>query len=82
MGTPHATLAIASQVLLVRGNADRDLVTMARGGEPPKATPSLDIWAPATHAAACRGAGIAATPARGRIGWSGRGAFCHGTPRD
>ena len=74
---------LGEQVLLVRGNADRDLVTMARGGEPPTGTPPVDIWAAQQLTAQHVGV-LASLPHPLVVDLAGVGEvlFCHGTPRD
>jgi putative phosphoesterase len=69
--------------VLVRGNADRDLVTIAGGGAPPEGTPPLDHWA-AGQLADRHVATLAALPHPVMIPLDGAGdvLFCHGTPRD
>ena len=74
---------LGEKVRLVRGNADRDLVTLARGGEPPGGTPPVDLWA-ARQLAPQHVALLAALPHPMVLELSGLGdvLFCHGTPRD
>jgi predicted phosphodiesterase len=77
-------LTALGNVVLVRGNADRDLVALARGEYPPdeEAYP-VDAWA-AAQLTPAHVALLADLPhpvfldVRG----FGRVAFCHGTPRD
>lgn len=76
-------LSLGDRVLLVRGNADRDLVTMATGGTPPDGTPEIDVWAAeqlsASHVALLAGL---LHPVTVELRDVGGVLFCHGTPRD
>ena len=75
--------SLGDRVLLVRGNADRDLVTMARGGEPPEGTPPVDVWAAhqltSDHVALLAGL---PHPVVRELAGVGDVLFCHGSPRD
>ena len=77
-------LTALDNVVLVRGNADRDLVALARGEYPAdeEAYP-VDAWAAAQLTAAHVDL-LAALPHPVVLDVSGFGpvAFCHGTPRD
>src|SRR6185437_4599162 len=77
-------LTSLDNVVLVRGNADRDLVAMARGEYPAgeEAYP-VDAWA-AAQLAPEHVALLAGLPHPVILGVRGFGpvAFCHGTPRD
>ncbi|MCD4524499.1 metallophosphoesterase [Nocardioides sp. cx-173] len=75
--------ALGDRGLLVRGNADRDLVTIAGGGEPPEGTPPVDLWA-AAQLSDSHVATLAALPHPVVLTLDGAGdvLFCHGTPRD
>lgn len=75
---------LGEQVLLVRGNADRDLVTLAQGRWPADVESfPIDVWAAAqlsdTHIDL-----LAALPHPVSVDLDGFGSvlFCHGTPRD
>lgn len=74
---------LPGDVLLVRGNADRDLVTIARGGEPPAGTPTVDVWA-AEQLTPSHVELLASLPHPALVELAGVGEvlFCHGTPRD
>jgi predicted phosphodiesterase len=77
-------LAALDNVVLVRGNADRDLVALARGEYPPDADAyPIDAWAAAqltpTHVAQLAGL---PHPVFLDVRGFGPVAFCHGTPRD
>lgn len=76
-------LALGDRVRLVRGNADRDLVTLARGGVLPDGTPPVDTWA-AAHLRPDQVELLAALPHPLVVPLAGVGdvLFCHGTPRD
>ncbi len=76
-------LALGDRVRLVRGNADRDLVTIARGGQPPEGTPPVDFWAAAQLTPAHVDL-LAGLPHPLVVALDGVGdvLFCHGTPRD
>ena len=71
------------RVLLVRGNADRDLVTLARGGDPPDGTPPIDVWA-AQRLGDRHVRVLDALPHPVVLSVEGVGdvLFCHGSPRD
>ncbi|XGX78554.1 hypothetical protein LQK93_01346 [Terrabacter sp. BE26] len=76
-------VTLGDRVVLVRGNADRDLVTAARGGQLPESTPAVDLWAAAQlsdrHVALLDGLRHPVTlPLEGL----GDVLFCHGSPRD
>ncbi len=76
-------VGLGERVVLVRGNADRDLVTAARGGELPEGTPEVDLWA----AAQLGGAHVDLLaglrhPVTLPLDGVGDVLFCHGTPRD
>lgn len=74
---------LGDRVRLVRGNADRDLVTMARGGDPPEGTPPVDVWAAQqlTREHVDRLATLR-HPIVLPLSGFGDVLFCHGTPRD
>jgi len=77
-------LAGLGNAVLVRGNADRDLVSLARGEFPPDEEPyPVDAWAAAqlapTHVELLAGL---PHPVILDVRGFGRVAFCHGTPRD
>jgi len=76
-------LELGDRVRLVRGNADRDLVTVARGGQPPEGTPPVDLWAATQlsvpHVELLAGLGH---PLTLQLDGVGEVLFCHGTPRD
>ncbi|RNI23870.1 metallophosphoesterase family protein [Flexivirga caeni] len=75
--------ALGDRGLLVRGNADRDLVTVARGGQPPEGTPAVDLWAAAQLGAAdITLLDQLPHPATVDLDDFGQVLFCHGTPRD
>ncbi len=76
-------LELGERVRLVRGNADRDLVTIARGEEPPPGTPPVDLWA-ATQLSPVNVGLLAGLEHPVTVGLDGVGdvLFCHGTPRD
>jgi predicted phosphodiesterase len=77
-------LTALGNVVLVRGNADRDLVALARGEYPPdeEAYP-IDAWA-ATQLTQAHVDLLAGLPHPVILDVNGFGpvAFCHGTPRD
>ena len=76
--------AALGNVVLVRGNADRDLVSLARGQFPPGEEPyPVDAWAAAQLTAAHVDL-LAGLPHPVVLDVRGFGpvAFCHGTPRD
>jgi predicted phosphodiesterase len=78
--TLDALTALGDRVLLVRGNADRELVTVARGGRSAHAESQwageqlrpdqVDLLAGLPHPVTVQLAGF------------GAAVFCHGTPRD
>jgi putative phosphoesterase len=75
--------ALGDRALLVRGNADRDLVGIARDAHTPDGTPPIDVWA-AQRLTAEHVRTLAALPhpvvlTLDRIG---EVVFCHGSPRD
>ena len=75
---------LGDQVLLVRGNADRDIVTLAQGHWPADVEPfPIDAWAAAQLSAAHIEL-LAALPHPVSADLDGFGSvlFCHGTPRD
>jgi predicted phosphodiesterase len=77
-------LAGLGNAVLVRGNADRDLVSLARGEFPPDEEPyPVDAWAAAQlapgHVELLAGL---PHPVILDVRGFGRVAFCHGTPRD
>jgi predicted phosphodiesterase len=74
--------ALGDRVVLVRGNADRDLVTLARGQELDGAW-EIDVWAAQQLRPAHVGL-LAALPHPLTLDVDGFGevVFCHGTPRD
>ena len=77
-------LAALGNVVLVRGNADRDLVSLARGEFPPDEEPyPVDAWAAAQlrpeHVDLLAGL---PHPLILDVRGFGPVAFCHGTPRD
>ncbi|MCW2756828.1 MAG: Phosphoesterase [Nocardioidaceae bacterium] len=76
-------VGLGDRVLLVRGNADRDLVTIAAGGEPPEGTPDVDLWA-AGQLSPAHVRLLAGLPHPATVALDGVGSvmFCHGTPRD
>src|SRR5690349_8309832 len=77
--------ALGERVLLVRGNADRELVSLARGEATAAADgyPDVSPWAAAQltdrHVALLSGL---AHPVTLSIEGFGPVVFCHGTPRD
>lgn len=75
--------SLGERVVMVRGNADRDLVTMAGGAAPPEGTPDIDVWA-AAQLSARHVRLLASLPHPVTLSLDGVGAvlFCHGTPRD
>lgn len=76
-------LELGDRVRLVRGNADRDLVTAASGVQPPEGTPPVDLWA-ATQLTGPHVELLAALehPVTLSLDGVGEVLFCHGTPRD
>jgi predicted phosphodiesterase len=83
---PVATLdlltGLGDRVLLLRGNADRELVEIARGGQPAIEDP-IATWA-AGQLSAVQLAQIEALPQTATLDVTGLGPvfFCHATPRD
>jgi putative phosphoesterase len=75
--------ALGDHALLVRGNADRDLVSIARDARTPDGTPPIDIWA-AQRLTAEHLESLAALPHPVVLTLHGIGevVFCHGSPRD
>ncbi|SDS14858.1 Predicted phosphodiesterase [Friedmanniella luteola] len=71
---------LGARVLLVRGNADRELVDLARGGTSPHPE---SVWA-ARQLRPDQVALLAGLPHPARVDVDGFGpvVFCHGTPRD
>lgn len=84
---PNAVLdrlrELAERVVLVRGNADRDLVALRDGGSVPDGLPPVDHWAAAQltdeNLELLRGLRHPVTLAVRGIGDV---LFCHGSPRD
>ena len=77
-------LAALDNVVLVRGNADRDLVALARGEYPAGEEPyPVDVWA-AEQLGPAHVDLLASLPHPVILDVRGFGpvAFCHGTPRD
>jgi predicted phosphodiesterase len=77
-------LAELDNVILVRGNADRDLVALARGEDPADAEPDpVDAWA-AAQLTQAHVELLARLPHPVILDVQGFGpvVFCHGTPRD
>src|ERR1700760_3408661 len=77
-------LSALGNVTLVRGNADRDLVALARGEYPAGAEVyPVDAWAAAQLPPPPVG-GLPGLPPLVTVGWAWFGpvVFCHGTPRD
>lgn len=74
---------LGNRAVLVRGNADRDLVTMARKGRLPDGTPGVSEWA-AGQLRNDQAEMLDALPHPVTLGIEGFGdvLFCHGTPRD
>ncbi|MEO3937287.1 hypothetical protein V3N99_11070 [Dermatophilaceae bacterium Soc4.6] len=74
-------LTLGDRLRLVRGNADRDLVTLARGGTLPEGTPPIDRWAAAQLRPDHVGL-LADLPHPLVLPLTGVGdvLFCHGTP--
>ena len=76
-------LELGDRLALVRGNADRDLVTAARGGQLPEGTPAVDLWAASTlsdfHVELLDGL---QHPVTLTLQGVGDVLFCHGSPRD
>jgi predicted phosphodiesterase len=75
--------SLGDRVLMVRGNADRDLVTLARGGKAPAGTPPIDLWAAAQLSGEYVDL-LAGLPHPVVVDLDGVGEvlFAHGTPRD
>jgi putative phosphoesterase len=74
---------LGDRVLLVRGNADRDLVTFARGGDPPDGTPPIDVWAAQRlNDEHVRVLDALPHPVVLPLDQVGDVLFCHGSPRD
>ena len=76
--------ALGDQVVLVRGNADRELVALARGQESSVGEPyEIDVWA-AQQLSADQVTTLARLPHPVTLDVAGFGpvVFCHGTPRD
>lgn len=77
-------LELGDRVLLVRGNADRELVALAQGKESTVGEPyEIDLWA-ARQLSAEQVALLANLPHPVTLDVEGFGlvVFCHGTPRD
>lgn len=76
-------LELGDRLVLVRGNADRDLVVAARGGQLPVSTPAVDLWA-ATRLSRPHLALLEALrhPVTLAVDGVGDVLFCHGSPRD
>ena len=77
-------LDLGDRVLLVRGNADRELVALAQGKESTGGKPyEIDLWA-AQQLSAEHVALLADLPHPVTLDVEGFGqvVFCHGTPRD
>lgn len=74
---------LGERVVLVRGNADRDVVTAARGGTLPEGTPPVDLWAARQLSDAHLGL-LEDLPHPVTLSLEGVGEvmFCHGSPRD
>lgn len=74
---------LGERAVLVRGNADRDLVTMAREGRMPVGSPGATEWA-AGELRQDQVELLAALPHPVTLGIEGFGdvLFCHGSPRD
>jgi putative phosphoesterase len=74
---------LGDRVVLVRGNADRDLVTIARDGNAPDGTPPIDIWAASRltdqHVRILDALPHPVVLPLERVGDV---LFCHGSPRD
>lgn len=75
--------ALGDRVRLVRGNADRDLVTAARAPRPPDGIPPVSIWA-ASQIQPRHVDLLASLPHQLTLDVDGLGRvlFCHGSPRD
>ncbi|WP_265447456.1 metallophosphoesterase family protein [Flexivirga meconopsidis] len=78
-----ALVALGERGVLVRGNADRDLVTIARGGTPPGGTPAVD-WLAAGQLPSSYVELLGGLPHPVVLELAGLGAVmcCHGSPRD
>lgn len=79
-------LGLGDRAVLVRGNADRELVALARGaaaGPGPGGAYPIDVWA-AGQLSAGHLAALAALPYPVTLEVAGFGPvlFCHGSPRD
>jgi putative phosphoesterase len=74
---------LGDRVVLVRGNADRDLVRIARDGTAPDGTPPIDVWAAGRLGHEHVGT-LDALPHPVVLPLDGVGQvlFCHGSPRD
>jgi putative phosphoesterase len=74
---------LGDRALLVRGNADTDLVTIARGDDPPEGTPPIDVWA-AQRLTDDHVRTLSGLPHPVVLSLDGVGdvLFCHGSPRD
>ncbi|MFJ4714970.1 metallophosphoesterase family protein [Streptomyces sp. NPDC088785] len=75
--------ALGERAVLVRGNADRELVALARGAVPGGAACDIDLWA----AGRLRPADVAFLaalphPVTRHVDGFGTVVLCHGTPRD
>jgi putative phosphoesterase len=74
---------LGDHVLLVRGNADRDLVSIARDGNLPDGTPPIDVWAGQRltdeHVRILAALPHPVVLPLERVGDI---LFCHGSPRD
>lgn len=75
--------ALGDRALLVRGNADRELVALRGGGPPVVGAPAVDTWAARqlTDAHVRLLAGLP-HPVVLEVAGFGKVVFCHGTPRD
>ncbi|NHN55711.1 metallophosphoesterase family protein [Calidifontibacter sp. DB0510] len=76
-------VGLGERVQLVRGNADRDLVALARGETAPPGLPAIDRWA-AQQLSAEQVELLASLPHPWTVDLTGVGEvlFCHGSPRD
>lgn len=84
VGVLDRLAALGERALLVRGNADRELVALARGADDaPSAPYPVDLWA-AAQLSPAQVALLAGLPHPVRLDLAGFGpvVFCHGTPRD
>ena len=80
----HRLSALGGRVVLVRGNADRELVALARGQQSTVGAPyEIDVWA-AQQLTADQVTTLAGLPHPVTLDVTGFGpvVFCHGTPRD